>query len=117
MKSFVTMIFYSSRISEDDTSEIKRLQKFLRRENLPIDADKYECTKYRAPFPDEMIQETPQLLDVPLLCEHRYTVVFSSKNIQRLHHIVSLVQSYAACTGIRSRIYSWKVLEDSQIYT
>ena len=110
---FSTLIFYSDTSEESDTSEIDKVRRFVRREHLPVIADKCEYNLNKLFISEKFLPGLPPVSadSSPQLFEHQYFVTVSSGNLMKLHTLVSLLQSYAAYIGIRSRIYAMELLK------
>lgn len=103
-----TIVFYDWTTKKEDTKKILRIQRFARREHLPIVQDILEYTS-GIPFylSAGTFEEGITPPSVPR-CEHRYFLSISAANPVRMHLLVSLLEAYAAYCGIHSRLYSWK---------
>jgi hypothetical protein len=90
-KSIACVIFYSWTGSENDTRKIDKIRRFVRRERLSVDGDKYECNSYTMALPDTLHQIAEPLSgnsEIPCGYQHMYFVWFSCADQIKLHKTV-----------------------------
>ena len=97
--------------STDDTAAIDNFLKFVRREHLPAVHNTRTCKPYNLSFPDDVLSKLEPFSEArPLLSrfEHRCSLTFESRDLKKVHLLLSLIQSYTAYKGIHYRLFSLK---------
>jgi len=115
-KTAATLIFYWTS-SAEDIAVLKRLQRLIRRENVPIIRDEHSCNADTSVFPPEVLRELLSdenfLNDPRLPYEHRYKVSVEMRDPQRLFALVAWLRSYGEYIGMSSRLFWWGLRHDS----
>lgn len=108
MKHKATIIFYEVVKQGADAKRLMRIQRLIRRENLPAIGEKVEHIPGRL----DALSDTHQASSLPaealpLLPESRYLVTFEVADPKRLHALISSLRAFAEYCGINSRLFSW----------
>lgn len=108
MKHIATIIFYETVAPEADAKRLKRIERMIRRECLPVIAVRHE--RIPCKFDDLLKSLSNSMVEIDGLVEERFFVSFQSTDPKKLHELVSWLQAYARYCGIHSRLFQWNTL-------
>lgn len=109
MKHKATVIFYENVEPGADAKRLMRIQRLIRRENLPAIAERVEHIPGRLDALSAGSQATPALADtLPLLPESRYYVTLEVADPKRLYALISSLRAFGEYCGINSCLSWWK---------
>ena len=111
MKHIATIIFYQTLAPTEDAKRLKRIARMIRRERLPVIAEKSVRTPCK--FDDQikaLSTSSGSLVEIVGAVEERYFVTLELTDPKKLHALVAWLQAYADYCDIRSRLFQWNSL-------
>lgn len=107
MKHTATIIFYDTVSPGEDSKRLKRIARMIRREHLPLLAERYEHIPCR--FDDLLKAHSTSFgsfVEIPGSVEERYCVCFESSDQKKLFALIAMLRAFGDYCGIGSRLFS-----------
>ena len=107
MKHTATIIFYDTVFEEADSKRLERLARMIRREHLPLSAERYEHIPCRF---DDLLKarstSSGSFVEIEGAVEVRYHVTLESADPKKLFALIAMLRAFADYCGICSRLCS-----------
>lgn len=107
MKHSATVIFYDTVFPEGDSKRLERIARMIRREHLPLSAERYEHIPCRF---DDLLKarstSSGSFVEIDGAVEIRYFATLELTDPKKLFALIAMLRAFADYCGICSRLLS-----------